>query len=130
MIVPVFTERISHMSIDWQRVLPVLFSILVIILIAVVRNYSKTLAAITATMPVNLPLAIWLLSAGADTTQASTVQFIENLIIGLIPTFGFLIIVYIAARAGWSVLPMIGIGYVGWVVMLVIMLFIQSRLGR
>jgi len=118
------------MSIDWQRVLPVLFSILVIILIAVVRNYSKTLAAITATMPVNLPLAIWLLSAGADTTQASTVQFIENLIIGLIPTFGFLIIVYIAARAGWSVLPMIGIGYVGWAVMLVIMLFIQSRLGR
>lgn len=118
------------MSIDWQRVLPVLFSILIIILIAVLRNYSKTLAAITATMPINMPLAIWILSSGTNVTQDGMVQFIETLIFGLIPTFIFLIFVYFGARAGWTVVPMLGVGYVGWGISLAIMLLIQSRLGR
>ncbi len=118
------------MTIDWQRVLPVLFSILIIILIAVLRNYSKTLAAITATMPINMPLAIWILSSGTNISQATLVQFIETLIFGLIPTFVFLIFVYIAARAGYTVVPMLGLGYLGWAISLGIMLFIQAQLGR
>ncbi|MBE2270446.1 MAG: hypothetical protein IAE80_19575 [Anaerolinea sp.] len=116
-------------SIEWQRVLPVLFSILVIILIAILRNYSKTIAAITATMPINVPLAIWILSTGGSTSQVGMVQFIESLIIGLIPTFVFLIVAYIAARAGWQVAPLIVAGYVGWGVTLLILLFVQSQLG-
>lgn len=118
------------MTIDWQRVLPVLFSIGIIILIAVLRNYSKTLAAITATMPINMPLAIWILSSGTNISQATLVQFIETLIVGLIPTFVFLIFVYIAARAGYAVVPMLGLGYVGWAISLGILLFIQAQLGR
>lgn len=118
------------MTIDWQRVLPVLFSICIIILIAVLRNYSKTLAAITATMPINMPLAIWILSSGTNVSQATMVQFIETLIVGLIPTFVFLIFVYIAARAGYTVVPMLGLGYVGWAISLGILLFIQAQLGR
>lgn len=118
------------MSIDWQRALPVLFSIGIIIVIAIARNYSRTLAAITATMPINVPLAIWILSAGADNTPADTAQFIESLIIGLIPSFVFLIVAYFAARAGWSTIGLIGAGYGGWAVTLGLVLFAQAHLGR
>ncbi len=44
------------MTIDWSRVTPVLISIGIIIGIAILRQYSKTIAAIAATMPINIPL--------------------------------------------------------------------------
>ncbi len=50
----------------WQQVVPVVASILTIIVIAVVRVYSKTLAAITATMPVTIPLALWIVYSGSS----------------------------------------------------------------
>ena len=55
------------MSIDWQRVLPVAVSIGIIIAVAVLRQYSKTFAAIAATMPINVPLALWIIYSGGGT---------------------------------------------------------------
>jgi hypothetical protein len=52
------------MQIDVQRILPVLVSILIIISVAVLRQYSKTFAAIAATMPINIPLGLWIVYAG------------------------------------------------------------------
>ena len=43
------------MYIDWSRIAPVIVSIAVIIVIAIVRQYSQTLVAITVTMPLNIP---------------------------------------------------------------------------
>ena len=44
-----------------QDVLPVLASVLVLVLIAAVEKQSKSIAAITATMPVNMTLALWII---------------------------------------------------------------------
>ena len=42
-----------------QKLLPVATSIGIIVLVAILRERSRTLAAIFATMPINMPLAIW-----------------------------------------------------------------------
>jgi hypothetical protein len=47
----------------WQDVLPILASIVVIILVAIFERQSKLVAAITATMPLTAPLALWVVYA-------------------------------------------------------------------
>ena len=103
------------MSIDWQRVLPVVVSICIIIAVAVLRQHSRTLAAIAATMPINVPLALWIVySGGGANDRDALMVFFETMMIGLPPTFLFVVVAYLAARAGWNVAPMIVVGYLAW----------------
>lgn len=118
-------------QIDWQKILPVLISIGIIILVAVLRNQSRTIAAIAATMPINIPLAIWIFNAGVSPSEPDAlVHFIESMMIGLIPGVIFLFVAYLAARAGWSTLPIILAGYAAWAVSLGIGLLIQAMVRR
>lgn len=114
------------MEISWARVLPVLVSIGIIILVAVLREYSRTFAAIAATMPINVPLALWIVAAGDDHNPEAMKQFTQAILINFWPTLIFIVIVFLAARAGWRLLPMIAAGYVGWGISLgLILLFKQ-----
>ncbi len=118
------------MQIEWRNVLPVLVSIGIILLVAVLRNYSRTLAAITATMPINIPLALWLVYSAAPNDKAGMVTFTEGLVIGLIPTFAFLGVAYLAARAELGLPAMIGGGYAAWGVCLGVLLVVQQALRK
>src|SRR5690606_40504280 len=117
------------MSIDWQRVLPVLISIGVIVMVALLRQHSRTLAAITAVLPINIPLALWIVYSG-EQDSAEMVTFIEGLFIGIIPIFPFLLIAYYGARSGWGLVPMLVGGYIGWGVCFGVLLLIQALLKR
>ena len=99
-----------------QDVFPVIVSILVIITIAVVEKQSKTIAAITAVMPATAPLALWIVYASSGGEQAAMNEFTFGLIIGLIPTFGFAIAVWLAARAGMKFGPILLTGYGIWAI--------------
>ncbi|MFO7322186.1 MAG: hypothetical protein DIU68_010675 [Chloroflexota bacterium] len=114
------------MTIDWQRVLPVLVSIGIIVAVAILRQYSKTFAAIAATMPINVPLALWIIYSGAPDDQSGLLRFFETMIVGLPPTFLFIVVAYIAARAGWGLLPMLGAGYLAWGIALALMLPLRA----
>ncbi len=100
--------------IDWQKVTPVIVSILIIIAIAILRNSSKTLAAIVATMPINIPLGLWIVYAGEEGNYDAMLTFSEALLINIIPTVCFLVAAYLALRAGWTLLPVLGAGYAVW----------------
>jgi hypothetical protein len=97
-----------------QKALPVLASIGIILVVALLRERSRTLAAILATMPINMVLGIWIVSgaSGAD-TQAMT-AFVRSLLVGLVPSFIWLIMVYVALRAGIPLWSAILAGYGGW----------------
>lgn len=112
-----------------QDILPVLLSIVVIILVAVLEKQSKLFAALTATMPLAAPLALWIVysSNGGDKTAVS--QFSLSLLLGLLPTMAFLITVWLAARAGLKLIPMILIGYGVWAVGASILYLLRSMLG-
>lgn len=99
-----------------QKVLPVAMSIGIILLVAVLRERSRTLAAIFATMPINMPLAIWVVASGVGDEQINPVieLLTRNMIIGFIPTFVWLAVVYGAMRLGWQLIPAILAGYGVW----------------
>ena len=97
-----------------QEVLPVAISVMVIILVAVLEKQSKTFAAITAAMPLTIPLALWIVysSSGGDKTVIS--MFSQNLFLSLLPTVAFVITVWLASRAGLKLVPMLACGYAVW----------------
>jgi len=115
------------MEIAWGKVAPVIVWIIIIIIIAIVREYSKTFAAIAVTMPINLPLGIWLVYGGS--TKAEMEQFTRSLAFNLVPTFAFVVIAWLAARAGWKLIPIIVTGYAGWAVCLVILMVLRQAIG-
>ncbi len=103
---------------NWQRFLPTLTSIIIILVITVLRDRSRTLAAILAVMPLNIPLVLWIVSGatGADSTQLA--QFTWSLLLGLIPVFLWVLIVFLAFRCGWSLWPALGLAYLVWAILL------------
>lgn len=116
------------MSATLRQILPVGISIAIILAVAVLRNYSKTLAAIFATMPINLPLSLWIIASADGTDTAAMSVYAEKLVVGLFPTVAFIIVAWLAIRAGVSVIPAIVIGYVGWAVLLGLLILVRGGL--
>ena len=99
-----------------QRLTPIVISIAVIILIAILQEQSRVIAAITATMPLTAPLGIWIVYAAQAGDQKAVAEFNGSLFLGIWPTVGFLVAVWLAARTGWRLVPMLAAGYAAWVV--------------
>ena len=112
-----------------QDILPVILSIAVIILVAILEKQSKLFAALTATMPLAAPLALWIVysSNAGDKTVMS--QFSLSLLLGVLPTLAFLVTVWLAARAGMKLVPMIVTGYGVWAAGAAIIYFLRNTLG-
>jgi hypothetical protein len=108
-----------------RQVGPVVLSILVIIAVAVIRNYSRTLAAVTATMPIAIPLSLWIIYSGFDGDRKQVQEYTDALPIGILSTLAFTVAVWFASRAGWKLWPMIGAGYAAWGVSLGVMLLVR-----
>jgi hypothetical protein len=117
------------MTIDWGRVLPVIVSIGVILLVAIVRQYSRTLASIVATMPINLPLALWVVYAGENHDASTMTEFSRALTINLVPTFFFVVVAWLGFRAGWSLIPVLVAGYAAWGIGLLAITILRTWLG-
>lgn len=101
-----------------QKTLPVITSIAIILLIAVLRERSRTLAAVLATMPINIPLGLWLIASGSNDDAKVMADFVRSLMISLIPAWVWLFVVFIAIRAGWNLWASIGSGYAVWVMLI------------
>ena len=112
-----------------QDIVPVLLSIIVIILVAVVEKQSKLAAAITATMPIGATLALWIVYSANEGKQKTMEQFSSGLLVGIIPTIGFLVAAWFASRAGLKLVPMLLVGYAVWGVVLGLILILRRVLG-
>lgn len=117
------------MTIDWQKTLPVLVSIGIIIAIAVLRQYSKTLAAIIAVMPINIPLGMWIVYAGDDNKQQALTDFSQALFVNILPTLAFMLVAWQMARGGYGLVATIAAGYAVWAVGLGVIFLIQRALA-
>jgi uncharacterized membrane protein (GlpM family) len=119
------------MTIEWSKVAPVLVSIGVILTVAALRQYSKTFAAIAATMPINVPLGLWIVYAGTDQNRQETLRdFSEMLLVNIFPTVAFLIAAYLVTRAGHGLIATIVIGYLTWGISLALVLGIRAATGH
>ena len=113
----------------WQDVIPVLISILVIILVALLEKQSKLVAAVTATMPLTAPLALWIIYSSAQGDQDAMKGFTSGLLIGIVPSVFFLIAVWIGARMSLRLVPLLAVGYAAWGLTLAAILGIRRLLG-
>ena len=102
------------MNATLQQILPVVVSILVIIAVAILQSVSKPVAAITATMPLGIPLALWIVYAAEKGDRGEVARFTGAMVPGLGATLVFTCALWLAARAGWSLVPMLAAGYLAW----------------
>lgn len=112
-----------------QTVIPVILSIAIIILVAILERHSRWLAAITATMPVGAPLALWIVYASSKGESTAVSDFSFNMFLGLLPTLGFLVVAWIAARSGWRLVPILVSGYSAWGVGLILLTVMKRFFG-
>jgi hypothetical protein len=112
-----------------QDIIPVVLSIIVILLVAIIEKQSKVVAALTATMPLAAPLALWIVYSSNSGDQAAVSEFSLGLLLGLLPTLAFLVAVWLAARAGMKLVPMILTGYGVWAAGATILYLLRNTLG-
>jgi uncharacterized membrane protein (GlpM family) len=112
-----------------QDIVPVVLSVIVIILVAVLEKQSKLFAALAATMPLGIPLALWIVysSNGGDKEVVS--QFSLSLLLSFLPTLAFVVTILFAARAGMKLVPMLVTGYSVWGIGALILYLLRSTLG-
>lgn len=118
------------MNETYRRVAPVLASIAIIILIAILRERSRALAAITATMPINITLALWIITVSDGTDQETVVNFVRSMVIGVIGTLIWLLTVWLAARGGWTLPRLLLVGYLAWGLTIGAIFALQSLVGN
>jgi hypothetical protein len=98
-----------------QKILPVVTSILIILIVAALRERSRTAAAMFASMPINIPLALWVVfGSGGPVDPAAEALFLRNIGVGLLTTLVWVGVVFVALHAGMALLPAILIAYVVW----------------
>jgi hypothetical protein len=112
-----------------QDILPVLLSIVVIILVAILEKQSKFAAAITATMPIGATLALWIVYSANSGDQATMKDFTTGLLLGIIPTIGFLFAAWFASRAGLKLVPLLVVGYAIWGAFLGVIVILRKMVG-
>jgi hypothetical protein len=112
-----------------QTIVPVILSILVIILVAILERHSRWVAAITATMPLGAPLALWIVFASVGGETQAVSEFSLNMLMGILPTLGFLLVAWIVARAGWGLGSILMSGYAAWGVGLLILVTVKRLIG-
>jgi hypothetical protein len=112
-----------------QDILPVLLSIVVIIRVAVIEKQSKLAAAITATMPIGASLALWIVYSANNGDRQVMEQFSRGLLLGIIPTIGFIVAAWLSSRAGLSLVPMFLVSFVVWGAVLGLVLMLRKFIG-
>jgi uncharacterized membrane protein (GlpM family) len=85
-----------------DRIVPVAVSVLVIVLVAIVQERSRYLAAIIATMPLTAPLAMWIVFSGSGGDQRQTAEFVASMAAGFAASMAFLAVCWFGFRLGWG----------------------------
>jgi len=117
------------MNDTFRRIAPVLASIVVIIVLAVVRARSRVLAAVTTTMPVTIALGLWIVYVAEDGDRAAVITFSRSMLLGLVATATWPLAVWLAARAGWGLPRLLLVGYLAWGATAAIIFLLQRALG-
>ena len=101
---------------------PVILSILIILTVAYLRNRSRTFAVLAGTMPINLPLTLWITFAGTNAESTTISGFVQSLFLAMLGTMSWVAIVWLATHYGWGLLPAVLGGYAAWGVFVLILI--------
>jgi hypothetical protein len=109
-----------------ERVVPVVLSVLIIVLVAVVQERSRHLAAIIATVPLTAPLAMWIVFSATQGDHRQTADFAASMFVGLVASFVFVLACWVGFRQQWSFPVVLVFGSTIWLAIVLI----PSLVGR
>lgn len=112
-----------------QDTLPVVLSIVIIIAVALVQKQSRLAAALTATMPLTAPLALWIVYASSSGDRQAVTQFSQGMLLGIFPSIGFLFAAWLATRAGFTLVPTLLISFLVWAIGALLIVGFRRLLG-
>ena len=85
-----------------ERIVPVVLSVLVIVLVAVVQERSRHLAAILAAVPLTAPLAMWIVYSATQGDHSQTADFVASMFVGFAASMVFVAASWFGFRQQWS----------------------------
>src|SRR6185503_493007 len=103
-----------------ERVVPVVLSVLIVILVAVVQERSRHLAAIIATMPLTAPLAMWIVFSASGGDQRQTGDFVGTMVIGSVASLVFVLACWLGFRQAWGFLVTLAFASALWLLIALI----------
>ena len=84
-----------------EKTLPVVASVAIIVLVAVVQQRSRDLAAILASLPLTAPLAAWIVFSASGGDHQHTAQFVRSMLAASIATVIFVLACWYGFRQQW-----------------------------
>ena len=97
-----------------DRVVPVALSLLVIVVVAVVQERSRSLAAIIASMPLTAPLAMWIVFSASEGDQRQTADFVGSMVVGFSAGLVFVLACWFGFRQAWGFAPTLIVASAVW----------------
>jgi hypothetical protein len=97
-----------------DRVVPVALSVLVIVLVAIVQERSRALAAIIATMPLTAPLAMWIVFSASGGDQRQTADFVASMVVGFVASLVFVLACWAGLRQAWGLGATLVVASAAW----------------
>jgi uncharacterized membrane protein (GlpM family) len=98
-----------------ERIVPVLISVAVIVLVAVVQERSRYLAAVIASMPLTAPLALWIVFSATKGNHQETAEFAASMLVGFIGSLAFVAASWFFLSREWSFGIALGFGAAAWI---------------
>jgi H+/Cl- antiporter ClcA len=89
---------------------------LVIVAVALVQARSRHLAALLATMPLTMPLAMWIVFSASGGSHQQTGAFVRSMMIGQVAGVVFVVACWLALGRQWPLPVVLLVGAVGWLV--------------
>jgi uncharacterized membrane protein (GlpM family) len=103
-----------------DRVVPVLLSVLIVVLVAVVQEQSRHLAAIIATMPLTAPLAMWVVFSASRGDQRQTADFVGSMVLGSVASLVFVLACWFGLWRQWGFSVSLGVAAAVWLVIVLV----------
>ena len=95
-----------------ERAVPVVLSVLIIVLVAVVQERSRYLAAVLATM--TTPFAMWIVFSASEGDQRHTADFVGSMVLGSAASLVFILGCWFGLRQAWGFLVTLVIASAIW----------------
>jgi hypothetical protein len=111
-----------------EKTLPVVASVLIIVLVAVVQERSRDLAAIVATLPLTAPLAAWIVFSASGGNHDHTAEFVRSMLAASIANVLFVIVCWYGLHQRWPFAVVMVIAFSVWGVLVAVPYFARRLL--
>jgi hypothetical protein len=95
-------------------ILRILVGCLLITVVALISDRSKTLAGILATAPINIPIILWILWGNSEGDYRDLQAVTRSMLTGIFSTACFIALCWFGFGRRWSFSQILATGYLVW----------------